>query len=350
MTGVLKDSTLKFPEADRSILEPYLPQHHRQRQTKTDTKNKTDDNNNNNNNDNDIPFTTLTFATSLDSSLSISPGIPTALSGPQSKAMTHYLRSRHDAILIGVGTAVADNPSLNCRIYGVSGYGYDGHDGGDSSNNGRSLYGQPRPIILDPTARFEVGEETKILALAREGKGLAPFIITGVMGDNKNDDDKDNQVQSESGGRADSNSARFERQKRVLEEHGGKYIQIPLGLGSSSVRDGSENRPVQEDEAEAAHKLDWRTILRILRKEGLESVMIEGGGMVINSLLEPSWHSLIDSVIVTIAPTWLGRGGVVVSPSRRFGGDGKVIPASRLRDVRWYPFGEDVVLCGKMMM
>jgi hypothetical protein len=34
-----------------------------------------------------MPFTTLTFATSLDSSLALSPGARTVLSGPQSKAM-----------------------------------------------------------------------------------------------------------------------------------------------------------------------------------------------------------------------------------------------------------------------
>lgn len=90
--------------------------------------------------------------------------------------------------------------------------------------------------------------------------------------------------------------------------------------------------------------------------------MVEGGGEVINSLLSPENTELIDSVIVTIAPTWLGQGGVVVSPPRQRGeggageqgeGEGKGArpppgPAVRLADPTWLPLGEDVVLCGRI--
>jgi 2,5-diamino-6-(ribosylamino)-4(3H)-pyrimidinone 5'-phosphate reductase len=145
----LPKNTLHFPAESRSFLEPHLP-----------PKDQPDGS--------PYPFTTVTFATSLDSQPALSPGAPTALSGPQSKAMTHYLRSRHDAILIGVGTAVADNPSLNCRIEGVGGYG------------GEGLQGQPRSIIIDPTARWDFSENHKIFQLAKDGKGRAPYIITGL--------------------------------------------------------------------------------------------------------------------------------------------------------------------------
>ncbi|KAJ5098316.1 Riboflavin biosynthesis protein Rib7 [Penicillium argentinense] len=96
------------------------------------------------------------------------------------------------------------------------------------------------------------------------------------------------------------------------------------------------------------HRIDWSDLLKMLRVNGLQSVMIEGGAQVINSLLEPSYMNLIDRVIVTIAPTWLGRGGVVVSPARRLDGEGNAISAARLKNVKWYPFGEDVVLCGQI--
>ncbi|KAJ6144622.1 hypothetical protein N7470_008517 [Penicillium chermesinum] len=97
-----KRDSMELPEADRAFLETHLPS---SRSTSRP----------------DLPFTTLTFATSLDSALALAPGTRTVLSGPQSKAMTHYLRSRHDGILIGVGTALADDPGLNCRIAGEEG-------------------------------------------------------------------------------------------------------------------------------------------------------------------------------------------------------------------------------------
>ncbi|MEM7566251.1 MAG: RibD family protein, partial [Pseudomonadota bacterium] len=41
---------------------------------------------------------------------------PVAITGPASNAQVQLMRVRADAILIGVGTALADNPSLTCRL------------------------------------------------------------------------------------------------------------------------------------------------------------------------------------------------------------------------------------------
>src|SRR5690349_12934287 len=78
-------------------LWPFLPPESTQKQP---TSNKTD------------LFVTTTFAISLDGQLSAYKDRPTSLSGPQSKAITGILRLAHDGILIGVGTALADNPRL----------------------------------------------------------------------------------------------------------------------------------------------------------------------------------------------------------------------------------------------
>ncbi len=62
------------------------------------------------------PLVTLAYAQSLDGSIAAQPGQPLALSGPDSLAMTHRLRARHDAILVGIGTVLADNPRLTVRL------------------------------------------------------------------------------------------------------------------------------------------------------------------------------------------------------------------------------------------
>ena len=192
--------------------------------------------------------------------------------------------------MIGSGTAVADNPSLNCRLEGVGGYG------------GNGLEGQPRPVVLDIGLKWEVEKEgCKLVELVREGRGKAPWIVTSVSEDEV-----------------------CEEKKRALKEIGGQFMFVEV-----RKEDG---------------RVDWRDVLTRLKSEGIESVMIEGGGGVINGLLQEEYFEIIDSVIVTVAPVWLGLGGVVVRPKRN---DEKKT-AVRLRDVQWKQFGQDVVMCGRI--
>lgn len=59
---------------------------------------------------------TLTFATSLDGSIAAERGKPLALSSEETFRMTHLLRAKHQAIMVGVNTLIADNPSLTTRL------------------------------------------------------------------------------------------------------------------------------------------------------------------------------------------------------------------------------------------
>jgi len=61
-------------------------------------------------------FVTLSFAQSLDGSITVKRGQFTAISGSESMRMTHQLRAAHQAILIGIGTALADDPQLSVRL------------------------------------------------------------------------------------------------------------------------------------------------------------------------------------------------------------------------------------------
>ena len=63
-----------------------------------------------------LPFVTLTYAQSIDGSISATRGTPLLLSCSASMRMTHELRVTHDAIVVGIGTLIADNPSLTARL------------------------------------------------------------------------------------------------------------------------------------------------------------------------------------------------------------------------------------------
>jgi 3,4-dihydroxy 2-butanone 4-phosphate synthase/GTP cyclohydrolase II len=58
----------------------------------------------------------LAYAQSLDGSIALDPGRPFRLSGPEALRMTHALRASHDAILVGIGTVLADDPQLTVRL------------------------------------------------------------------------------------------------------------------------------------------------------------------------------------------------------------------------------------------
>jgi GTP cyclohydrolase II len=93
----------------------------------------------------------LCYAQSLDGSLTHRRGEPLALSSPASRALTHRLRATHDAILVGIGTVLADDPQLTVR-----------YAPGDS----------PIPIVLDSRLRLPEG----CALLNRDGR--PPWIVT----------------------------------------------------------------------------------------------------------------------------------------------------------------------------
>ena len=63
------------------------------------------------------PFVTLAWAQSLDGSIALDRGKPFRLSGNESLALTHALRAAHDVIVVGIGTLLADDPSLTVRLW-----------------------------------------------------------------------------------------------------------------------------------------------------------------------------------------------------------------------------------------
>lgn len=225
----------------------------------------------------DRPFVTLTYAQSLDSRISAAKGQQTAISHLETKTMTHYIRSKHDGILVGAGTAAADDPGLNCRY---------------KENENSPANSTIRPIVIDPTFRWQLTEDSRVINTAKQGLGLAPFVIVrkGQRG--------------------------IEAKKNILEKYGGKILEL----------DTDKNG-----------QISWLSIFKLLKNEGIQSVMVEGGAVIINTLLEEP--SLIDSLIVTIGPVYLGKKGVEVSPSSK----------ASLTNMAWWTGTQDSVLAARLV-
>ena len=62
-----------------------------------------------------LPLVTLKMAMSLDGRTATAPGDSQWISGEQSRALVHRWRAESDAIAVGIGTALADDPLLTAR-------------------------------------------------------------------------------------------------------------------------------------------------------------------------------------------------------------------------------------------
>jgi len=80
-----------------------------------------------------LPEVTLKVASSLDGHLATRSGESQWITGQAARSDSHGLRATHDAILVGIGTALADDPRLTCRL-----------DGGKD----------PVPVVLDTELRL----------------------------------------------------------------------------------------------------------------------------------------------------------------------------------------------------
>jgi len=85
---------------------------------------------------------TLKLASTLDGQIAAADGTSQWITGPAAREDVHLLRSEHDAVLVGSGTALADDPSLTVRVANWAGP-------------------QPRPVVI--VGRRELRHDLTIL-------------------------------------------------------------------------------------------------------------------------------------------------------------------------------------------
>jgi diaminohydroxyphosphoribosylaminopyrimidine deaminase/5-amino-6-(5-phosphoribosylamino)uracil reductase len=104
-----------------------------------------------------LPMVTLKLATTLDGRIATAAKESRWITGPEARRAAHGLRARHDAILVGSGTVIDDDPDLTCRLPG----------------------GVPVPaprVVAD--ARLRIPLESRLVRTARE----VPTLVATVPG------------------------------------------------------------------------------------------------------------------------------------------------------------------------
>jgi len=253
------------------------------------------------------PFVTVSYAQGLDGSL-CGPlgarGPRLLLSGSESMTLAHKLRAAHDAVLVGVGTLLADDPKLTVRLV-----------------DGRS----PLRVVLDSGLRTPL--TCQLLRTSIGGAGIDGGGGRGA--DGTNGFAHGTVVVT---ARQTLETAEGARRAAILKLRGAVVLAVQAEAG------GAEG---------AAPRVCVRAALAALRSElGVTSVMVEGGVALLGSLMR---HRLAHYMVVTVAPVFAG--GLrpeVLAPGagRAVGGPATFRAAPMMADVRTFALGDDVVIAG----
>ena len=205
------------------------------------------------------------------------------VSGPESHLHVHKLRRRYASILVGIGTVLADDPMLDCRL----------PEAPEGCN--------PIRIIVDSQLRIPL--TSRIVTTADR----IPTIVACVES-------------------SDSEAEASVDKKKCLIDAGIRVLPIPSGAGDERSR-----RCVNLEE-----------LFRILGGDGIDSVLVEGGSAIHGSLLENP--GLIRRVYAYISPKLVG-GAAALSPvgGRGITEAAQTLP---ITDTRIQLLGEDVLITG----
>lgn len=193
------------------------------------------------------PLVTLKLASTLDGRIATRTGESRWITGPPARRMGHALRGCHDAVMVGVGTVLADDPDLTCRLAGV------------------------RAV---PVVRVIADSVLRTPARAR--------VLTTVT-----------QSPTWFMARSDADPVR----RAAIEASGARVMEICGGESPS---------PPALAGREGAF-LDLRAALSALGAAGLTSVLVEGGARLAGSLLRAG---LVDRIAWFHAPGVMGADGL----------------------------------------
>ena len=190
------------------------------------------------------PFVTIKSAMSLDGKIATFTGQSQWITNESSRKDGHVLRATHDAMLVGIGTILADDPLLNCRLTRDELY-QAVIDTNDVSIENTLEVHQPDIVILDSQGRTPT--DAKVFTIPN--RKVIVYVAKGCP-----------------------------EQRRIALANARAIVEE---LPTKSVRQGRTT-----DVAIDIKKIDIQACLEHLGKQGYTSVLVEGGSTIISSFVE----------------------------------------------------------------
>lgn len=129
------------------------------------------------------PWVTLKMAISMDGRIALASGESQWITCTEARQIAHKLRAENDAILVGIGTVLADDPQLTCRLPG-----YEGRqpvrvvlDGKDRIPTGAAVLSNDAPTWTDRDLGNGEGRKPDPAAMlkAMGDRGITRLLIEG---------------------------------------------------------------------------------------------------------------------------------------------------------------------------
>ena len=235
------------------------------------------------------PFVALKYAMTLDGKIATKTGESKWITNEQSREYVHELRNKYSGILVGIGTVLADNPMLDCRL---------------TDGAGKRCGNNPVRIICDSNLRIPL--ESNIVQSA----GKIRTIVAGLERSRDSDSQK-----------------LFDERKSALLKAGVEVIEVPADC--ERANESGKNAKLQ---------IDLHALMKKLGEIQIDSVLIEGGSEIHYGALK---SGIVDKIYAFVAPKLFG--GAAKSP---VGGEGVNLPEEafmfELENVRF--FGNNVLL------
>lgn len=189
----------------------------------------------------------------------------------------------HDGILVGIGTALNDNPQLNSMSFLNTNNQLTAplpaRHLPPTPDTRRHL---PRPVILDSSLRLS--PTCKLLNNYKNGHGRRPWVLCSSS--------------------AALDDPLWHSRLKTLQDAGARVVQIHTTTQPQAPEDTTDPHTPRN----LAPQLPIPAVLSALHELGMHSLMVEGGAQVIASFFAAT--SVVDTVIVTVAPTFVGADGV----------------------------------------